>query len=180
MSQSGNQYTFTFDYLKGAKGDKGDKGETGAKGAQGDTQWTLTSNKLHPTNTSAAVYCSKGFFKESVSTSDIRLKSNIKPLEYDLDTILSIPTVSYTMDNEASIGTTAQDLEALGFNELVSTTAVPVELLSDTSKFDVYEKDGAKVADVKHVNYAKLSILALEAVKMLKAEIDELKAQKGL
>jgi hypothetical protein len=44
-----------------------------------------------------------GFFKES----DIRLKSNIVPLNHTLDQICSIPTVEFDMHDKHQIGTVA-------------------------------------------------------------------------
>jgi hypothetical protein len=44
---------------------------------------------------SGKVSAAGGFFKES----DARLKSDIKPLDYTLDQICSIPTVSFIMND---------------------------------------------------------------------------------
>ncbi|UVY48050.1 MAG: chaperone of endosialidase [Bacteriophage sp.] len=41
------------------------------------------------------IYAAGGFFKES----DARLKSDIKPLDYTLEQICSIPTVSFIMND---------------------------------------------------------------------------------
>lgn len=114
-----------------------------------------------------------GFWKES----DVRLKSNIKPLEHTLEDICSIPTVSFTMNGEEQIGTIAQDLEEK-FPELVFEQAKPAyELGADASKFDTYLEDGVEYVKVKKVEYEMLSTLAIEGIKLLKAEIDALKAQ---
>lgn len=96
-----------------------------------------------------AVHAS-GFFKES----DIRLKSNIVPLNHTLDQICNIPTVEFDMHDKHQIGTVAQDLEN-NFAEIVST-----------------DSDG-----MKSVDYCMLGVVAVEGIKLLKQEIEDLKKQ---
>lgn len=91
-----------------------------------------------------------GFFKES----DIRLKSNIVPLNHTLDQICNIPTVEFDMHDKHQIGTVAQDLEN-NFAEIVNT-----------------DSDG-----MKSVDYCMLGVVAIEGVKLLKQEIEDLKKQ---
>lgn len=125
------------------------------------------------TMTNGKVTATGGFWKES----DARLKSNIKPLEHTLEDICSISTVSFTMNGEEQIGTIAQDLEEK-FPELVFEQAKPAyELNVDASKFDTYLENGVEYVKVKKVEYEMLSTLAIEGIKLLKAEIDILKAQ---
>lgn len=96
-----------------------------------------------------AVHAS-GFFKES----DIRLKSDIAPLKHTLDQICNIPTVEFNMHNKHQIGTIAQDLEN-NFAEVVNT-----------------DSDG-----MKSVDYCMLGVVAIEGIKLLKQEVEDLKKQ---
>lgn len=96
-----------------------------------------------------AVHAS-GFFKES----DIRLKSDIAPLRHTLDQICEIPTVEFNMHDKHQIGTIAQDLEN-NFAEVVNT-----------------DSDG-----MKSVDYCMLGVVAIEGIKLLKQEIEDLKKQ---
>ena len=91
-----------------------------------------------------------GFFKES----DARLKSNIAPLNHTLDQICNIPTVEFNMHDKHQIGTIAQDLEN-NFAEVVNT-----------------DSDG-----MKSVDYCMLGVVAIEGVKLLRQEIEDLKKQ---
>ena len=96
-----------------------------------------------------AVHAS-GFFKES----DIRLKSDIAPLRHTLDQICNIPTVEFNMHDKHQIGTIAQDLEN-NFAEVVNT-----------------DSDG-----MKSVDYCMLGVIAIEGIKLLKQEVEDLKKQ---
>ena len=91
-----------------------------------------------------------GFFKESY----VRLKSNIAPLNHTLDQICNIPTVEFNMHDKHQIGTIAQDLEN-NFAEVVNT-----------------DSDG-----MKSVDYCMLGVVAIEGVKLLRQEIEDLKKQ---
>lgn len=91
-----------------------------------------------------------GFFKES----DVRLKSNIAPLNHTLDQICNIPTVEFNMHDKHQIGTIAQNLEE-HFPELVKT-----------------DDKG-----IKAVQYDMLGVVAIEGIKLLKQEIEDLKKQ---
>lgn len=91
-----------------------------------------------------------GFFKES----DVRLKSNITPLNHTLNQICNIPTVEFDMHDKHQIGTVAQDLEN-NFAEIVNT-----------------DSDG-----MKSVDYCMLGVVAVEGIKLLKQEIEDLKKQ---
>lgn len=97
----------------------------------------------------AKVTASGGFWKES----DKRLKSNIKPLQHTIEQITSIPTVEFDMNDKHQIGTIAQDIE----------TVVP-EVVS--------ESDG-----IKKVEYSMMGVLAIEGIKLLKQEIEDLKKE---
>lgn len=111
-----------------------------------------------------------GLWKES----DERLKTFIKPLEHTLDEICSIPTDSFLIRGNHDIGTIAQTIEK-HFPELVSENAVKPETVPNPEAFEKVEKDGETYILVKEVDYSKMSVLAIEGIKLLKAEIDELR-----
>lgn len=124
-------YRSRYDTVTSAKAIHIGNGQAGADGAFG------------------AIHAS-GFFKES----DVRLKSNIAPLNHTLDQICNIPTVEFDMHNKHQIGTVAQDLEN-NFAEIVNTD-------SDS---------------MKSVDYCMLGVVAIEGVKLLRQEIEDLKKQ---
>ena len=124
-------YRSRYDAVTSAKAVYVGNGQAGADGAYG------------------AVHAS-GFFKES----DVRLKSNIAPLNHTLDQICNIPTVEFDMHDKHQIGTVAQDLEN-NFAEIVNT-----------------DSDG-----MKSVDYCMLGVVAIEGVKLLRQEIEDLKKQ---
>lgn len=124
-------YRSRYDSVTSAKTVYVGNGQAGADGAFG------------------AIHAS-GFFKES----DVRLKSNIAPLNHTLDQICNIPTVEFNMHDKHQIGTIAQDLEN-NFAEVVNT-----------------DSDG-----MKSVDYCMLGVVAIEGIKLLKQEVEDLKKQ---
>lgn len=114
-----------------------------------------------------------GFFKES----DARLKTDIKPLDYTLDQICSIPTVSFIMNDQKQIGTIAQNLEELGFEDIVTEGDTLKSEVKNPEQFESFTKDGEEYVKVKKVEYEMLGVLAIEGVKKLKDEIEKLKAE---
>ena len=110
-----------------------------------------------------------GLWKES----DERLKTFIKPLEHTLDEICSIPTDSFMIRGNHDIGTIAQTIEKY-FPELVSENKVKPETVPNPEAFEKVEKDGETYILVKEVDYSKMSVLAIEGIKLLKARIEEL------
>ena len=124
-------YRSRYDAITSAKSVYVGNGQAGADGAFG------------------AIHAS-GFFKES----DVRLKSNIAPLNHTLDQICNIPTVSFDIHNKHQIGTIAQDIEN-DFADIVDT-----------------DSDG-----MKSVDYCMLGVVAVEGIKLLKQEIEDLKKQ---
>lgn len=124
-------YRSRYDAVTSAKAVYIGNGQAGADGAFG------------------AIHAS-GFFKES----DVRLKSNIVPLNHTLDQICNIPTVEFDMHDKHQIGTVAQDLEN-NFAEIVNT-----------------DSDG-----MKSVDYCMLGVVAIEGIKLLKQEVEDLKKQ---
>lgn len=115
---------------------------------------TVSARKLYigdgQANGGFAQVHASGFFKES----DIRLKSNIVPLNHTLDQICNIPTVEFDMHDKHQIGTIAQDLEN-NFAEIVNT-----------------DSNG-----MKSIDYCMLGVVAIEGVKLLRQEIEDLKKQ---
>lgn len=114
----------------------------------------ITANKIYIGNGQAnggfGEVHAGGFFKES----DIRLKSNIVPLNHTLEQICNIPTVSFDIRNKHQIGTIAQDIEN-DFADIVDT-----------------DSDG-----MKSVDYCMLGVVAIEGIKLLRQEIEDLKKQ---
>lgn len=134
------------------------------------------SQKLHVSGgilSTEKIYAAGGFFKES----DARLKSDIKPLDHTLDQICSIPTVSFIMNDQKQIGTIAQNLEELGFEDIVTESDTLKSEVSNPEQFELFTKDGEEYVKVKKVEYEMLGVLAIEGVKMLKDEIEKLKAE---
>lgn len=136
----------------------------------------VTRDQLGMGTTSEIVFkkvsAPSGLWKES----DERLKTFIKPLEHTLDEICSIPTDSFLIRGTHDIGTIAQSIEK-HFPELVSENTVKPESVSNPEAFEKVEKDGETYILVKEVDYSKMSVLAIEGIKLLKQEIDELKKQ---
>lgn len=140
----GNEFNF-------ADGEVGERVWLNYRSRSGNT---VSAGKLYigdgqATGGFAEVHAS-GFFKES----DIRLKSNIVPLNHTLEQICNIPTVEFDMHDKHQIGTIAQDLEN-NFVEVVNT-----------------DSDG-----MKSVDYCMLGVVAIEGVKLLRQEIEDLKKQ---
>ncbi len=135
----------------------------------GDNKLYISGNVASSGKVSAA----GGFFKES----DARLKSDIKPLDYTLDQICSIPTVSFIMNDQKQIGTIAQNLEELGFEDIVTESDTLKSEVKNPEHFESFTKDDEEYVKVKKVEYEMLGVLAIEGVKMLKDEIEKLKAE---
>ena len=147
------------------------------KVANGTNTTVSTANStitwsLNSTISLTRVNASSGFYQ----TSDKRLKSDIKPLEHTLEEICSIPTNSFILGGKKDLGTIAQELEPT-FPELVTDAELKQSDVPNPENFETIEKDGETYVLVKEVDYAKMSVLAIEGIKLLKAEIDELKKQ---
>lgn len=136
-----------------------------AKNSNGSYVWINYRSRYNAVTSAKAIYIgngqagadgaygavhASGFFKES----DIRLKSDIAPLRHTLDQICEIPTVEFNMHDKHQIGTIAQDLEN-NFAEVVNT-----------------DSDG-----MKSVDYCMLGVVAIEGIKLLKQEVEDLKKQ---
>lgn len=172
---------------KGEKGDTGAPGGTGPQGPQGPAgnshlSW-VTTNATQPTSGNSMgnicnLYCYKahasgGFWKDS----DRDLKSDIKPLSHTLEQILSIPTDSFVMDGVRQIGTIAQSIED-SFPEIVSESLkLKSEVPALKERESIIGEDGEEYVKVKRVEYEMLGVLALEGVKLLHKELEDLKKQ---
>ena len=119
--------------------------------------WTNLQNGFG--NQQAFVFRTDGEFRAPVTVqanSDIKLKTNLRPLENCLDKISRITGYRYEridLNNKEQIGVVAQEVEK-EFPELVS------------------EEKG-----IKAVSYGNLVAVAFEAIKELKAEVDTLREE---
>ena len=150
------------------------KADLGAHTANKNNPHGVTREQLGIGSTSEVVFkkvsAPSGMWKES----DKRLKTFIKPLEHTLDDICSIPTSSFLIRGNQDIGTIAQNIEDK-FPELVSDISHDINSVPNADEFEKIEKDGETYILVKEVDYSKMSILAIEGIKLLKAELDEIK-----
>ena len=125
-------------------------GPTGPKGDTGDSIFTISGSDA---TTDKNVYA-PAFYESS----DKVLKENIKSLELSLDQILSIPTIEFNFksdkDKNKQIGTIAQEIEKV---------APMLLTISDKTGY-------------RSVEYNKLGVLALHAIKILAKEIQDLKS----
>jgi hypothetical protein len=114
---------------------------------------TYTSNQA--TNTSSSVTFSSVTAATINTTSDIRLKDNIRTFESAMDVVSQLRGVRFAWKETGveTVGLIAQEVEKV-LPELIGTNA-------DTG--------------LKSVSYANMVAVLIEAVKELKAEIEELK-----
>lgn len=109
----------------------------------------------------------------TINTSDITLKKNIKPLQYGLDKLMDIETISYEWKDskfsDTKIGFSAQNLQ----------TVLP-EVVRDYDEIVVNEDTNEKQrvpAEKLGVYYSDVIPVTVKAIQELKAEIDALKAE---
>ncbi|GEM_PF-1396407 len=122
-----------------------------------DGDLTPVANNAHNLGSTSlkwsAVYANNG----TIQTSDARLKKNVQPLNYGLETVLSMRAVSYnwkdTTQTEDKIGFIAQELEVL-VPEVVNI--------------------GSDSAQTRGVNYAELVPVLVKAIQELEAKNREL------
>ena len=114
--------------------------------------WTTayTASTKFTFNPSTGVVAATGFN----STSDARAKENIRPLGYNLDTVLKLTGKKFEMKDSGitAIGLIAQEVQHV-VPEVVSTTDVETGMLG--------------------INYPALVSVLIEAMKDLKTELDE-------
>ena len=91
-------------------------------------------------------------------SSDIRLKTNVKPLGSELDKVMELQPVSYNWksDNSSDIGFIAQEVEKI-FPEVVHTNPT---------------------TNLKSIDYPKLTVFLVQALQEQQKEIDQLKLNK--
>jgi hypothetical protein len=91
-------------------------------------------------------------------SSDFNLKKNIKPLENQLPKVLALQPVLYDWksNNESDVGFIAQDVEKI-FPEVVHTN---------------------ENTNLKSIDYAKLTVFLLGAIKEQQKEIEQLKLNR--
>ena len=161
-SSSAPTSTYSYKWFK----TQGPQGPNGANGNNFNTDSHMTTiiNNLNgkfvkigteaSTNSgtvkiSGEVWATNGFYEKS----DKRLKENIKSINEPLDKILSIPTVKFNFkdNDELKVGTIAQEVESI-FPELVTE-----------------DERG-----IKAVDYSKLSIVAIAAIKELVNKVNDL------
>jgi hypothetical protein len=116
---------------------------------------TITALTLDMSNAGAAT-----FNNDVTAFSDKRLKTDISNIENGLDKVMKMQGVHYKRndveDARPQIGVLAQDIEAI----------VPEVVLTADDEMQT-----------KSVDYGKLTAVLIEAIKDLKAEIDELKGR---
>ena len=112
----------------------------------------------------SAILCSGDI---TAFASDERLKENIKPLENALDKVLALSGFTYNFNQ---IG------ESLGFDTTITYVGVSAQQVQAVLPEAV--KPAPVDSNYITVQYEKLVPLLIEAIKELKAEIDELKGVK--
>jgi hypothetical protein len=133
------------------------RGGTGATASTGTGNVVLSASPTFTGTVGADAITATGDIAAANfnSTSDINLKENIRPIENPLNKVLQLNGVEFDWkDNQqSSIGVIAQEVEKV-FPELV------------------------KQGEVKSVNYNGIIGVLIEAIKELKAEVEELKNTK--
>jgi hypothetical protein len=114
--------------------------------------------------------------------SDERLKTNLGNVKNALDSVCKLNGFRYVNNDlaksvgyeseEVQLGVSAQEVEAL-FPEIV--TLAPFDMNHDEKTGEISSKSGE---EYKTVDYARLVPVLIEAIKELKAEVDELKKAK--
>lgn len=125
----------------------------------------------------SSVYANNGV----IQTSDVRFKKNIKPLEYGLNEVLQLNTITYNWkDNK--IGNTIIPAEfekaKIGFSAQNLLEVIPEVV--ETHSWQPKDENGnyIRVENEKlGVNYSELIPVLVNAIKELKSEIDFLKSE---
>lgn len=69
------------------------------------------------------------------------------------------------------------ELRGIRFEDIVTESDTLKSEVSNPEQFESFTKDGEEYVKVKKVEYEMLGVLAIEGVKMLKDEIEKLKAE---
>ena len=128
--------------------------------------WYLDGNNDMRLENDGDLHVDGNVIAYSTTTSDERLKKDIVKIDNALDKVsqLSGYTFEYKADGKKSAGVIAQEVEKV-MPSAVSETTLPVKMGDeDTTEYKV-------------VQYDQLHGLMIEAIKELKAEIEELKAR---
>lgn len=110
-------------------------------------------------NTRASIDLDNGnaYFQGNVTAaSDIRLKSKIRPIDGALSIVAALSGKRYIKDDVEQVGLIAQEVETV-LPEVVTTAG---------------DEEG-----IKSVSYSNIVAVLVEAIKELKAEVDELKGK---
>ena len=147
---------------KGEQGPKGDKGEQGPKGDKGeganiDVSHFLRNDRSESINGNLTVTGTILSNNNITAFSDIRLKTNIKKIDYALEKVCKINGYTFDINNKKGTGVIAQEIQKI-LPEVVIETDTEEKYLS--------------------VAYGNIVGLLIEAIKDLKSEIEVLKNDK--
>ena len=143
---------------------------------QGGGGWAFFYNRGHSTfnvnGTSGSGYAlyvhGSTYTTGSYSSSDRRLKENIKPLENSLDIVMQMQGVSFTRKEHGLKGEKVVEDNKLGVKEIgfiaQDLTEILPEIVDQNEQTTQYS-----------VNYGQITALLVEAIKELKQEINDLK-----
>jgi hypothetical protein len=117
----------------------------------------IDGNEKFRFTTGGAFHASDDVVAFSTTPSDIKLKTNVKDIEYGLDTIMKLNPKQYDWkkDNRKDIGFIAQEVEEV----------IP-EIVKDNEWFD---------DKIKTMDYEKLTAVLIKAVQEQQKQIEELK-----
>jgi len=112
-------------------------------------------------DSSGDLHCDQDVVAFSSTPSDKKLKTNVKNIDYGLDTIMKLKPKQYDWktDDRHDIGFIAQEVEQV----------IP-EIVKDKKHFD---------KEIKTLNYEKLTAVLIKAVQEQQVQIEELKTKIG-
>lgn len=137
-----------------------------------DRAGTETMDGFIVKKSGGGIYCPGGFFKES----DKRVKSNIEELQFTLEDISKIPTVTFDMHGKRQMGTIAQDIESI-CPLIVNDVLVNTQSLPEREDWELEDVGEETYAKVKGVEYPMVGVISLHGVKLLAQENKELKQE---
>ena len=128
--------------------------------------WVLDGNLDMRLENDGDLHVDGNVIAYSTTTSDERLKKDIVKIDNALDKVSQLNgyTFEYKADGKKSAGVIAQEVEKV-MPSAVSETTLPLKMGEDDK------------TEYKTVQYDQLHGLMIEAIKELKAEIEELKAR---
>jgi len=129
-------------------------------------KWYLDGNEDMRLENDGDLHVDGNVVAYSTTTSDERLKKDIVKIDNALDKVSQLNgyTFEYKADGKKSAGVIAQEVEKV-MPSAVSETTLPLKMGEDDK------------TEYKTVQYDQLHGLMIEAIKELKAEIEELKAR---